>query len=92
MASNSAKAYIYGSKEKQRLVGAKKKKAFITDRLTAKSAKTYVYGYKEQKRLAAVRDMNVYVDECMAFVPPVTEPEPLTITTASNSCFLTFAF
>ncbi len=65
MATNSAKAYIYGSKKKKRMVGAKKKNAFITDRLTAKSAKNYVYGYKEQERLAAVIviDMNVHADE-----------------------------
>ena len=92
MATNSAKAHIYGNKEKKRKVAAIKKNSVITDCLTAKSAKTYVYGYKEQKQLAAVIDMNVYVDECMTFVPP--EPEPLTITAASNSnfSFLTFAF
>ena len=38
MATKSAKAYVYGNKEKKRRVAAKKKNAVITDRLTAKSA------------------------------------------------------
>ena len=92
MATMTAKAYIYGSKEKKRKVGAKKTTKIITDRLTAKKAKTYVYGYKEQKRLAAVVDMNVYIEECMTFVPREPEPEPITITEASKSCFVTLAF
>ncbi len=92
MATKSAKAYVYGNKEKERRVAAKKKNAVITDRLTAKSAKKYVYGYKEQQRLAAVIEMNVYVNECMTFVPPEPETKPLTIKAASKSCFLTFAF
>ena len=92
MATMKAKAYIYGSKEKKRIVGAKKTKDIITNRLTANKAKTYVYGYKEQKRLAAVVDMNVYIEECMTFVPPEPEPEPISITEASKSCFLTLAF
>ena len=91
MATMKAKAYIYGSKEKKRLAGAKKTKDIIKNRLTANKAKTYVYGYKEQKRLAAVVDMNVYIEECMTFVPPEPEPEPIPITAASYFSFLIFA-
>ena len=84
MATMKAKAYIYGSKEKKRIVGAKKTKDIITNRLTANKAKTYV--------LAAVVDMNVYIEKYMTFVPPEPEPEPISITEASKSCFLTLAF
>ncbi len=41
------------------------KKAYITDRVTAKKAKAYIYGTKEIRKLAAVTKMNIFLEECM---------------------------
>ena len=43
----------------------KKKKAYMTDRATAKKAKTYIYGLKEGRKLAAVTKTNLFLNECM---------------------------
>ena len=43
----------------------KKKKAYITDRATAKRAKTYIYGLKVSRKLAAVTKTNLFRNECM---------------------------
>ena len=42
-----------------------KKKAYITDRVTAKKAKAYIYGTKEIRKLAAVTKTNIFLEECM---------------------------
>ena len=41
------------------------KKAYITDRVTAKKAKAYIYGTKEIRKLAAVTKTNIFLEECM---------------------------
>jgi hypothetical protein len=92
MATNRAKAHVYGGKEKKRLVAAKKKDMFIADRVTALKAMNFIYSSKESKRLASVIDSNVYVEECMAYLTPETEPENLTIKTGSKYYYVTFAF
>jgi len=92
MATNRAKAHVYGGKEMKRLVAATKKDVFIADRVTALKAMNFIYGSKESKRLASVKDSNVYVEECMAILTPETEPENLTFKTGSKYCYVTFAF
>ncbi len=92
MATNHAKAHVYGGKEKKRLVAAKKKDVFIADRVTALKAKNFVYGRKETQRLASVIDSNMYVEECMTYLATEPQPENLTIRTGSKYCFITFAW
>jgi hypothetical protein len=94
MATNRAKANVYGGKEKKRLAAAKKKDVFIAARVTvtALKAKIFIYGFKEKQRLASVIDSNMYVEECMTYLTPEPEPEPLIIKTGSKYCFVTFAF
>jgi hypothetical protein len=92
MATNRAKAHVYGGKEKKCLVAAKKKDVFIADRVTALKARNFIYGSKETQRLASVIDSNMYVEECMTYWTPEPEPENLTIKTGSKYCFVTFAF
>ena len=63
MATNRAKAHVYGGKEKKRLVAAKKKDVFIADRVTALKAMNFIYGSKESQRLTSVIDSNIYVED-----------------------------
>ncbi len=57
-----------------------KKKAPITDRVTAKKAKSYIYGSKEKRKLAAVTKTNIFLEECMK---PDTESSNITLTKSS---------
>ena len=91
MATRRAKAFIHGTKERQRLAAAKKQNVFIKDRVRAKRAKTYVYSNKESKRLAAVLDVNLYINDCMTCVRPDPAPYTYTITAACNTYCLPFA-
>jgi hypothetical protein len=92
MATNSAKAHVYGGKEKKRLVAAKKKDVLIADRVTALKARNFVYGSKETQRLASVIDSNIYVEQCMNYLTPLPDPENVTVKTGSKYCFVTFAW
>ena len=57
------------------------KKAYITDRVTAKKAKAYIYGVKEIRKLAAVKKTNIYLEKYMAYIPKNEHTSYITITT-----------
>ncbi len=64
-----------------------KKKAAITDRVTAKKAKAYVYGKKEKRKLAAVKETNIYLDKYMAYTSKYEHTSYFTITSAMPVVF-----
>jgi hypothetical protein len=92
MATNRAKAHVYGGKEKKRLVAAKKKDVLIADRVTALKARNFVYSSTETQRLASVIESNIYVEECMNYLTPEPDPENVTVKIDSKYCFVTFAW
>ena len=59
-----------------------KKKAAITDRVTAKKAKAYIYGVKEIRKLAAVKKTNIYQEKYMAYRPTDEHTSYITISSA----------
>ncbi len=64
-----------------------KKKAYITDRVTAKKAKAYIYGSKEIRKLAAVKKTNLYLEKYMAYSPKDEHTSYITITSALTVVF-----
>jgi hypothetical protein len=88
MAKNRAKAYIYGSKKKKRLA-AGKKRTYIFQIVLQPRKRKRTYMVTRKKRLVAVIEMNIHIGECMPYHVP---SEPFTVTAASNSFSITFAF
>ncbi len=66
---------------------APKKKAAITDRVTAKKAKAYIYGVKEIRKLAAVKKTNIYLEKYMAYSPKDEHTSYITISSALTVVF-----